>query len=429
MLTENEVVEQLTRFYRTMDDAVSERAPAWQLFDGRRRSRQTWRMQLLATAALLALVVGIGILIRESHLLKQATPVTTPGPRSGAGLVMTVPDAPWRPMGLIDNRAGWRLTGLVLSISRDGGRTWRDITPPKTPICCIVSFLNENEGWAVGLLSADSMTGQVFRTRDGGASWVLVGKTNPLSLNNPCCAAMFFVDGQHGWIIDREYDGHKEMGLLEETSDGGAHWTLLPRLPALPFEQPFFRQTALRFSNPTIGWFVGSTLDGAQHLYRTNDGGHSWEVQDIPLPASEWGQTVNLTVPSFVSRDRAVLPVTLGNGDIYVATSTDSGASWRLESGMSTLFSGAVSFPAPTSAAPGVIALVVGDRLIVNDGRSWSVSKPSGLAGTIEYVEFANRRVGWALTSHPCNTVGCEGIFVELVKTTDGGRTWRDVRS
>lgn len=80
MLTEQEVVEQLTRFYQTVDEAISERAPAWRP-DGRpTRRRQSWRMQLLATAALLALIIGVAILIRESRLLNPTAPAASPTP-------------------------------------------------------------------------------------------------------------------------------------------------------------------------------------------------------------------------------------------------------------------------------------------------------------------------------------------------------------
>ena len=57
MLTEQEVENQLTSFYRTMDETVEERAPAWRPGLSRLRGGPPWRVQLMATAALLVLAI------------------------------------------------------------------------------------------------------------------------------------------------------------------------------------------------------------------------------------------------------------------------------------------------------------------------------------------------------------------------------------
>ena len=438
MLTEQDVVDQLTSFYRTMDEAVEERAPAWRPGIGRLRSRPSWRLQLMATAALLVLAIGVGLLIREARLTRTTSPVSSPAPRAGAALVINA-DRGVSPVGLVSDRVGWQLSAGRLSVSRNAGATWQEINPPGAESghgCCSMFFLDPQHGWASGAWSQGSPTMKIFRTLDGGASWTKVGEAGPTS-SGPCCPSLDFIDMNHGWLIYNDSTsfapGAGFSGVLLQTSDGGAHWTALPNLPAVAAQRRFFQNTSLHFVNTHTGWYVGWNDQISQHLYITQDGGRSWSEQTVPVPASESAQSKYIAVPSFLGANRGILPITTADGRVFVDVSDDGGLTWRLDRAMSVVFPengrpfAAVGMAAPSFVGNGVVALVVGPDLELNTGGGWTTITPAGAAGGIYDVQFANARVGWALMGHSCQV--CAYTQYELKKTTDGGRTWTDVRS
>jgi photosystem II stability/assembly factor-like uncharacterized protein len=436
MLTEQEVENQLTSFYRTMDETVEERAPAWRPGLSRLRSGPSWRVQLMATAALLVLAIGVGLLIREARLIKPTSPVTSPVPRAGSALVVNA-ERGVAPVGLLSERDGWQLSSNRLSVSRNAGVTWQDVTPPGTQsFCCSVFFLDPKHGWAGGAWSPSSPTMKIFRTVDGGTSWSKVGEAGPTS-SGPCCLTIDFVDMNHGWLIYNDSTsfavGAGYSGMMLKTTDGGAHWTALPQLPAVAAQRPFFQDTAVRFVDTRTGWYVGWNDQITQHLYITQDGGQSWSEQRVPVPASANAQSRYLAVPSRLSANRWVLPITVADGRVLVDVSDDAGITWRLDPAMSIAFPqngrplASVGMAAPSFVGNGVVALVVGPDLELNTGGGWKTVTPFGATGGIYDVQFANPRVGWALIPHPCAL--CAYTQYELKKTIDGGRTWTNVRS
>ena len=218
-----------------------------------------------------------------------------------------------------------------------------------------------------------------------------------------------------------------------ETSDGGAHWTALPDLPAVAAQRPFFADSSVHFIDSHTGWYVGWNEQISQHLYITHDGGDSWSEQPVAIPTSESAQSKYIAVPSLLSPTKGVLPITLADGRVMVDVSDDGGNTWKLDPAMSVVFPqkgrpmAALGMAASTFVGNGVVALVVGGDLELNTGSGWRTVTPAGATGGIYAVQFANPRVGWALMPHPCAI--CAYTQYELKKTTDGGRTWTDVRS
>jgi photosystem II stability/assembly factor-like uncharacterized protein len=436
MLTEQEVENQLTSFYRTMDETIEERAPAWRPGLSRLRSRPSWRVQLMATAALLVLAIGVGLLIREARLIKPTEPVTSPAPRAGSVHLVTLMN-PVHPIGLLSEAQGWEVSGNSLNMTSTDGRSWHDITPANSQgNCCAVFFIDSMHGWAGGAWSTASPTLKIFRTADGGATWSQVGEPGPTS-SAPCCPTLDFVDANHGWLIYNDSQafavGTGFTGKLMQTSDGGAHWTALPDLPAVAAQRPFFADSSVQFIDSHTGWYVGWNEQITQHLYITHDGGQSWSEQRVSVPASEGAQSKYIAVPSFLSPTRGVLPITLADGRVMVDVSDDGGSTWKLDPAMSVVFPqngrqlASIGRAAPTFVGNGVVALVVGRDLELNTGNGWTTITPAGAAGGIYDVQFANARVGWALIVHQCQ-VACSSQY-ELMKTGDGGRTWTDVGS
>jgi photosystem II stability/assembly factor-like uncharacterized protein len=103
---------------------------------------------------------------------------------------------------------GWAtgMDGIIIQ-TRDGGATWKRLTPKTDFTIYAVTVINER-GWAAGgkgsyLLSSDGGTTWQFREDELGTKFWL--------------RDMAFGDDQHGWIVGA-------AGLILATDNGGATW-------------------------------------------------------------------------------------------------------------------------------------------------------------------------------------------------------------
>ena len=144
-------------------------------------------------------------------------------------------------------------------------------------------------------------------------------------------------------VVRRQSSSNFSLGTLFHTSDGGEHWTELP----LPLGEPVV------FSSAQIGFQVGGTpgtspttdltspsmdsnvyaqfLESATNLYRTVDGGKTWQVLDL-LTNSNSGydaQYPHYQLPLFRDPQHGLLPVLTDDEVIFFATD-DGGLSWSL---------------------------------------------------------------------------------------------------
>jgi photosystem II stability/assembly factor-like uncharacterized protein len=131
----------------------------------------------------------------------------------------------------------------------NGGANWTSLNAPSNSYPDM-SILNEDSIW---LASGDGLTGGVFRTTDGGASW---DRQLQLGSQNPNHVYMY--NGRLGFICrDNQY--------LRRTSDGGQNWSAISGAGGF---------LDMYFVDSLTGWKTS--------MQKTTDGGLNWVNQTLP---------------------------------------------------------------------------------------------------------------------------------------------------
>ena len=227
------------------------------------------------------------------------------------------------------------------------------------------------------------------------------------------------------------------MSVLFASTDGGATWSLV---------NSFAPVAKIDFQTSQIGW--GISPEGSA-LFRTADGGKSWDQVDIASTAA--GATVSwqtLTLPEFFGNDGVMLAVP-DKGNALLERTSDGGSTWA---SLATSFTASPVSTASSSGASSCAECVApsdepfdvltattyvywagGEFYTTTDsGDSWATTVPTlafpGLAtatvtvggqrvpASSEPLQFSSSTTGWAVaTSHNQSL---------LLMTQDGGRNF-----
>ena len=160
-----------------------------------------------------------------------------------------------------------------VSLSTDGGKTWKAVGEKAGGMGCILAFADAETGWFG--------SGTKFEmTADGGATWKElalpegVGKVAAIALRTPT----------DGYLVDGD-------GVLHITKDGGKTWSSqslgLDNPKILGFASGAFinetPQVAVRFFDANHGLVVlGLSGETGMIALRTSDGGKTWEKESLP---------------------------------------------------------------------------------------------------------------------------------------------------
>lgn len=145
----------------------------------------------------------------------------------------------------------------------NGGITWQSIGYPLLPNDFWiedVKFVDRTTGWLVGLDQDLGHEKTIYKTTDGGSTWVQAISAGGYMYS------VDFTDTQHGMVTTAG-------GSYVRTTDGGATWVQQVYPPY--FTQP--NGVRVRFIDQNNGWVVG--WDG--FVARTMDDGNSWTIVNI----------------------------------------------------------------------------------------------------------------------------------------------------
>ncbi len=166
-------------------------------------------------------------------------------------------------------------SGQAVYKSTDGGTTWQLLLGSGFLGSFRLHFFDEQTGLSF-------KNNWVQRTDDGGASWRTVFSPTAGNWNRVQFPAAAVGYAAGGYVGGGFAGGVFSNGSLAKTTDQGRTWQ------TLPWDHQYIN--SLSFVSPTVG-FAATFPD--QHLYKTQDGGASWQLVNDRLPASSQGHFFN----------------------------------------------------------------------------------------------------------------------------------------
>jgi photosystem II stability/assembly factor-like uncharacterized protein len=325
---------------------------------------------------------------------------------------------------------GWGISGRYLLVTVDGGKTWREVTPPVVSTAGGVvkiygTFLDPQTAWVI--FSVDNKIpseASVWHTTDGGSTWTPGEPLLHQAFADTMWADLAAADANNAWVlISGVYVGagtHFNNQLLHSV-DGGITWT--------PYNGDVnWGYTGMVFWDASNGWLTWQQGGGAYGKLPppyavTSDGGASWEILELPPPPDAPGmfdqyshceayqpnllssQSIRLLVGCFDDMEPPQKFIS------YLYTSENGGNTWST-----------YRLPDPVIAEKDTLiffdasnALLLGRYIYrtTDGGHTWSPVQVVTWDGLFSFVDNQN---GLAVVR------SSEGVA--LVKTNDGGRTW-----
>jgi photosystem II stability/assembly factor-like uncharacterized protein len=327
---------------------------------------------------------------QEGHGWRTASSdllATEDGGLSWSPLSSSASQATLTTVDFVSPETGWTLGDGALMKTADGGLSWAAQTPGGS-IVVDVDFVDGRVGWAVGA------TGAVLRSADGGETWaeVLAGPTEAREVE--------FRDRSSGWVA-----GGSDVWF---TRDGGDVWERAPLRPTTLVPGQTVR--AFDIAGEHEWWVLvsGAAWGSTRSLYHTTDAGGTWLRRDVPDP----GEGVY-----FFAYDLEFFDGELGCavGHIeetsdycwLIYRTTDGGLTWDVDSGG--------TFWSPTlrriSIADERSAWAVGDNgaltCTIDGGETWTRQVDGKLTAGLRDVCFVDKDYGWI--------VGADGAILHTV--------------
>lgn len=271
-----------------------------------------------------------------------------------------------------------------------------------------LSVLSEEVAWASG------SSGTFLLTTDGGKSWQ-AGKI-------PGADTLDFRSVQAFSVLEALLMSAGQPARIYKTTDGGKNWT---QVYSDKTGEAFF--DAFAFWNEHEGLAMSDPVNGHFLLLKTTDGGNSWQeiARDGMPPAIEGEAGFAASGSGLVAPGNKLALFGTGGAVIRIFRSSDGGKSWQ-----------AIDTPLEAeTASTGIYSIsmknmqqgiaVGGDYtrpdakhnhlLITEDGgRSWQRIDDSGLGGYRSGTAFVH--------GSPCTylAVGTNGMDISY----DGGKSW-----
>lgn len=277
-------------------------------------------------------------------------------------------------------------------VTTDGGETWKGSVVTER-LLNDIQFIDDSRGWVVG------KDGAMYRTSDAGATWL--GVTSVGFPADEDFFRLYFVNESLGYVLG--YHG------VYRTENGGLDWKN-NWLPIVPYRGAW----DMSFIDENRGYLLGSRYTDPDPVivYRTTDGAASWS----PVEGSKASTLRTILTICFVD------PSTGWAGGGAIMKTTDGAESWQTQVDPATVrefFFLSASY-----------GFAVGGKSILrtkNGGEVWeNVGPQDERISDLRGVYFIDESNGWVVGRGAEELI--DGRYYRhsyILRTTDGGATWR----
>lgn len=283
---------------------------------------------------------------------------------------------------------------VYIMLSTDGGLTWskRDSLVSATVASrwYAIDFYNENLGVVVG----DKKDAQRYTT-DGGQTWL---KSTPIT-------DAFFRDQRAvKWLSPTDVislgEGNEYWGIVTpiyKSTDGGRNWVKKTQYPTNNYD----RIRGAYFRNSLEGIAVGSNGFSLAYITKTTDGSETWYASFL---------TFSFGLKAIAGYNNKL--IVLGTGS-HIIRSDDFGQTWMLYKWFTPTSVYDIQFIGNKGYAVTRYSDVY--KSDEPDGDSWYYKSSAPMWESVA-MQFLDENTGFILKENR-----------HIVKTTDGGETWRTV--
>jgi photosystem II stability/assembly factor-like uncharacterized protein len=295
--------------------------------------------------------------------------------------------ARFRGLAPVSAQVAW-VAGSAGTILRtvDGGRSWRNVSPPDAAALQFRDIEAFDRDHAVALTIGEGDQSRVYVTSNGGRTWTETFRNAEPTAFYDC---MTFLDRRHGLALSDPVNG--KFRILA-TSDGGRSWQVQSTagMPdALAGEFAFAASGTCLVSAGGRAWFA-SGGGSAARVFTSTDGGRTWSVVNTPVPS---GPSAGIYSLAFKDRRHGIAV----GGDFATPTVAPDAAAVSRYGGRSWTTSAVVPGEYRSGAAwvAGSTALAVGPTgsdLTFDGGRTWKLFD----TGSFDAVACVGHGACWA---------------------------------
>jgi photosystem II stability/assembly factor-like uncharacterized protein len=296
------------------------------------------------------------------------------------------------------------VAALGLYVSSDGGSTW---ALRNGGIGSTILELAIDPEDPAALYLEDYGSGSLQRSYDRGATWELVSDAGERIAFGAGDDTLYRCQGRSGTLVSVRKGYPCGEAEFLRSSDAGLTWDTLP----LPTDSPML--LTAHPSRPRTLFSVIHHLAEGSHIFRSEDGGGSWEAASVSRPADYASGACTAVVFDHDDGDTGYA-ISYG-GEGY--RTDDAGLNWR-----SCEYTPSRNSTSPSSAAidpldpEHVVVASLGNGVVVSEdgGASWSTSTAGLGSLAVNGVAFdpTNPETIYAATQG--------GAYVSF----DGGETW-----
>jgi photosystem II stability/assembly factor-like uncharacterized protein len=306
-----------------------------------------------------------------------------------------------------------------------------------------IQGIDANTAWVAAYAKPTQSKGAVFKTTNGGATWVNMNSAPMFTNSAAFVDFVAFTSPSLGIALGDPVAGEYEIW---RTADGGGTWTQVPgaNIPN-PFSAAEYGLTNIYTHLGNHIWF-GTNLN---RIYHSADDGQTWSV--APQFTSAIGSATGIQDIAFRDANNGLALAYFGTGNATLWQTTDGGATW-------TNIPIAANFGLnDMCAVPGTnvyasVGAGTANTLLsysTNDGASWTDWGSVGIQYlTVDFVDGANGWAGafsdpftasvdgmWKYTDVPLSSLAapvaqyqmpplaCSGSVITLTNTTTGSLT------